>query len=474
MTEPAPQGQNVAAAQRAALEDTSRPILIRQAHLVTLDDELGDLQGDVLVRDGRIAAVGHGLAFEGALVIDGTNKVVIPGFVNSHIHLWQTVIKGCGGDYSFGDYLQNILGEAGKHYRPEDVRVSTLLGAIEQLDGGVTTVYDWAHIMNTPDHADAAIDALEASGIRAVFGHGTPGNDLARWYYQSRDGHPDDIVRIRKARLSSDDALVTLGLSMRGPDFAAEAVNAADIHLARSLGIMASMHLAVGMYGDYTPHARALGNAGLLGPDINLVHCNRLLDDEIAMALDHGCSISVTPEVEMQMGHGLPVTGRVQAAGGRVTLGTDVVSSVSADMFSQMRFAVQSQRMLANARAHEGGGMLEHLPIGARDALISATRQGAKALGLDSRIGSITPGKDADLTVLSWAHEQSSPLVNPVQAVVFHASVANVHTVMVKGRARKFDHRAVGPGPSNVSGAAEIGQRVMAAAGIAPRRADAA
>ena len=461
MTDP-----NTLAAQTAALLDPTRPILIRQAHLITMDDGLGDLWGDILVKDGKIAAVGRDLACEGAVVIDGADKVVIPGFVNSHIHLWQTVIKGCAGDFSFGDYLQYILGAAGKFYRPEDVYVATLLGAIEQIDAGVTTVYDWSHILNTPEHADSAIDGLQHSGIRAVFGHGTPGDDVARWYYQSRERHPEDIVRIRKNRLSSNDALVTLGLSMRGPDFATEEVNRADIKLARSLGIMASMHLAVGMYGDYTPHARALAQAGLLGPDINLTHCNRLLDDEIAMALDHGASISVTPEVEMQMGHGLPVTGRVQAAGGRITLGTDVVCSVSADMFSQMRFAVQSQRMLANATAHEGGGMLEHLPIGARDALISATLQGAKALGLDSRIGSITPGKEADLTILSWAHERSSPLVNPVQAVVFHASVANVHTVMVAGRVRKFDHRAVDAAPTCLGRAAEMGRRVIAAAGI--------
>ena len=463
MTDQVTQDPNASAAQKAALLDPNRPILIRQAHLITLDDRLGDLQGDVLVKDGKIAAVGRDLACEDATVIDGADKVVIPGFVNSHIHLWQTIIKGCAGDYSFGDYLKYVLGEAGKHYQPEDVRVSTLLGALEQLDAGVTTLYDWAHIMNTPDHADAAIDALEASGVRAVFGHGTPGDDIGRWWYQSRERHPDDIVRLRKTRLASDDALVTLGLSMRGPDFAVEDVNTADIQLARSLGIMASMH----MNGDYAPHARAMAEAGLFGPDINLTHCNRLRVDDIAHAIDLGASITVTPEVEMQMGHGLPVTGKVQAAGGRATLGTDVVSSVSADMFSQMRFAVQAQRMLANAAAHEGGGgMLERLPINARDVLISATLQGAKALGLDKRIGSITPGKDADLTVLSWAHEQSSPLVNPVQAVVFHASVANVHTVMVRGQVRKFDHRTVASHPAAVAKAAEMGRRVMTAAGI--------
>jgi 5-methylthioadenosine/S-adenosylhomocysteine deaminase len=448
------------------LLDPSRPILIRGARLITLDDAIGDLVGDVLVRDGKIAEVGWELACEGAAVIDGADKVVIPGFVNSHIHLWQTTIKGCGGDYAFGDYLQYILGEAGKHYRPEDVYVATLLGAIEQLEAGVTTVYDWAHILNTPEHADAAIDALQAAGIRAVFGHGTPGDDVARWYYQSRETHPQDIVRLRRTRLASDDALVTLGLSMRGPDFAVEEVNRADIELARSLGIMASMHLAVGVYGDYVPHARRLAEAGLLGSDINLTHCNRLLDDEIAVAVELGSSVSVTPEVEMQMGHGVPVTGRVQAAGGRVALGTDVVSSVSADMFSQMRFAIQAQRLLANADAHAAGGMLERLPISAREILVSATLQGARALRLDHRIGSITPGKDADLTILSWEHELAPPLANPAQAAVFHSSVANVHTVMVAGRVRKFAHASVAPQPAGVRRAAEMGRRLMTASGI--------
>ena len=168
----------------------------------------------------------------------------------------------------------------------------------------------------------------------------------------------------------------------------------------------------------------------------------------------------------MQMGHGIPATGKVHAAGGRVALGTDVVCSVSADMFSQMRFAVQTQRMLANAAAHEGGGMLERVPLGAREALTFATIEGARALRLDSRVGAITPGKDADLTVLSWSHERSSPFVNPVQAVVFHSSVANVHTVIVAGQVRKYAHRSVATTPPLVDRAAETGRRIMRAAGV--------
>ncbi|MDB6089684.1 MAG: S-adenosylhomocysteine deaminase [Gammaproteobacteria bacterium] len=455
-------------AQGAGLLDRGRPILIRNAHLITMDERVGDLLGDILVKDGKIAAVGRDLSCEGAAVIDGTDRVVIPGFVNSHIHLWQTVIKGCAGDWSFGEYLQYILGAAGKHYGPEDVRVATLLGALEQIDAGVTTVYDWSHILNTPDHADGAIDALEQSGIRAVFGHGTPGDDIARWWYQSREPHPQDIVRIRRTRLASDEALVTLGLSLRGPDYAVPEINRADIELARSLGIMSSMHLAAGVFGEYMPHCRAMGEAGLLGPDVNLTHCNRLTDDEIAMAVDMGASISVTPEVEMQMGHGLPVTGRVKAAGGRVTLGTDVVSSVSADMFSQMRFAVQAQRMLENSKSHALGCMLERLPLSARDVLNYATLQGAKALGLASRIGSITPAKDADLTILSWPSHHSSPLADPVQAVVFHASLANVDTVMIAGRVQKFRHRLLRSELTERHQATQIGRRIMTAAGFQP------
>ncbi|CAB3793911.1 amidohydrolase family protein [Pararobbsia alpina] len=440
-----------------------RPILIRQAHIVSMDDSIGDLTGDVLVKDGKIVEVAPSIEAGQATVIDGRHKVLIPGFVNTHIHLWQTVMKGCAGDWTFNDYLQHALGSAGKQFTAQDVYLSTFLGALEQMEAGVTTVFDWAHILNTPEHTDRAIDGLQDSGIRAVFGHGTPGDDVGKWYYQSTTPHLDDVVRIRKSRLSSDDDLVTLGLSMRGPDFATAEVTRADIELARSLGIMSSMHVAVGMYGDYTANVRALGKAGLLGPDINLTHGNRLADDEIAMAVDAGVSISVTPEVEMQMGHGLPITGRVLGAGGNIVLGTDVVSSVSADMFSQMRFAVQLERGLANSRLHEEGRMPERFTLNARDVLRSATIHGARALGLANRTGSVTPGKEADLTLLGWDQAHVQPRVDPVQAVVFHGSVTNVHTVMVRGQVQKFEYQSLNRPEQTLRDAEAAGARILEA-----------
>lgn len=449
--------------EAAAPFEPGRAILIRQAHIVSMDDSVGDLIGDVLVKDGKIIEVGRSIEAPHAAVIDGQHKVLIPGFVNTHLHLWQTIMKGCAGDWTFNDYLQHALGAAGKQFAPEDVYLSTFLGALEQMEAGVTTVFDWAHILNTPDHTDRAIDGLQDSGIRAVFGHGTPGDDVGKWYYQSTTPHLDDVVRIRKSRLASDDDLVTLGLSMRGPDFATPEVTRADIELARSLGIMSSMHVAVGMYGEYVPHIRALGKAGLLGPDINLTHGNRLADDEIAMAVDAGVSITVTPEVEMQMGHGLPITGRVRAAGGNIVLGTDVVSSVSADMFSQMRFAVQLERALANSRLHEEGMMPERFTMNARDVLRSATIHGARALGLAARTGSITPGKEADLTLLGWDHAHFKPRLDPVQAVVFHGSVANVHTVMVKGQVQKYRYQSLKRPERALREAEEAGARILKA-----------
>jgi 5-methylthioadenosine/S-adenosylhomocysteine deaminase len=440
-----------------------RPILIRDAHIVSMDDAIGELTGDVLVKDGKIVEVAPSIEAGQAVVIDGRHKVLIPGFVNTHIHLWQTVMKGCAGDWTFNDYLQHALGAAGKQFTAQDVYLSTFLGALEQMEAGVTTVFDWAHILNTPDHTDRAIDGLQDAGIRAVFGHGTPGDDVSKWYYQSTSPHLDDVVRIRKNRLTSDDDLVTLGLSIRGPDFATPEVTRADIELARSLGIMASMHVAVGVYGDYVANVRALGKAGLLGPDINLTHGNRLEDDEIAMAVDAGASFSVTPEVEMQMGHGLPITGRVLGAGGNIVLGTDVVSSVSADMFSQMRFAVQLERGLANSRLHQEGRMPERFTLNARDVLRSATIHGARALGLAHRTGSITPGKDADLTLLAWDQAHFQPRVDPVQAVVFHGSVANVHTVMVRGQVQKFRYQSFKRPTQTLREAEAAGARILEA-----------
>ncbi|SDI50361.1 Cytosine/adenosine deaminase [Paraburkholderia steynii] len=429
-----------------------------------MDPSIRDLVGDVLISGGKIVDVQSCIEAPDAVVIDARHKVLIPGLVNAHIHLWQTVLKGCGGNWTFSDYL-HVLDKAGKNFTPDDVYLSTLTGAREQLESGVTTVFDWANILNTPDHADRVIDALNDSGIRAVLGHGTPGADFCTWRESTRLRHHDDVARVRRQRLSSNDTLVTLGLAVRGPDFATLEATRADIRLARSLDIMSSMHVAFGTCGGYVPNVRRLGEAGLLGPDINLTHGNRLGNDEIRMAVDLGTSITVTPETEMQMGHGFPVTGRIIDAGGNVTLGSDLGCSCSADMFSQMRFAVQFERAMANSHAQLEGRMPDTIALTARDVLRSATLQGARALGLAQRTGSITPGKDADLTLLSWEHSHLAPR-DPVQAVVFHANASNVHTVMVKGELRKYCYQLLSPSEHKAFDARAASKRIVDAVAL--------
>ena len=196
--------------------------LIRNGSLLTLDPKLGDLPvGDVLIENGRIREIGGGMATpEGADIIDAQGMIVVPGLVNAHQHTWQTGIRGIAGDWTLFDYGKNMHAGLATRYAPEDVYIANLVGALNQLNGGVTTLFDWCHNNPTPEHSDRAIDALAESGIRAVFGHGTPKPRLGKGGVPTEDYfHPEDEVkRLRHGRLASSDALVTMALCIRGPD----------------------------------------------------------------------------------------------------------------------------------------------------------------------------------------------------------------------------------------------------------------
>ena len=289
----------------------------------------------------------------------------------------------------------------------DDVYVSTLLGALEQIDAGVTTLYDWSHIMNTPDHAERAIDGLSGLGnSRRVRSRHAGRRCGALVLPEPPAAHPQDIVRLRRTRLASDDALVTLGMSIRGPRLrrrCGEPGRYRTCPLARDHGQHASRGGNVWRIRRSWPRPGAGGASRSRHQPDPLQSTEGRRDREgRGLRLEH----TVTPENADGSRASQP-PGKSTRRAGESALGTDVVCSVSADMFSQMRFAVQTQRMLANAAAHEGGGMLRAIAGSSRDALTFATIEGARALRLDSRIGSITPGKDADVTVLSWSHERS-------------------------------------------------------------------
>jgi 5-methylthioadenosine/S-adenosylhomocysteine deaminase len=399
-----------------------------------MDPTLGLIDaGDLLIDDDKIIAVGRNIGSWAVREIDGRGLIAMPGFINGHIHLWQTALRGIAADWTLDHYFGVLIGKVVKLYTPQDAYVGNLVGALDQINSGVTTLFDWCHIVNTPEHADAAVDALQEAGIRAVFAYGTP-----MTLFGTKEPHPVDARRMRRERLSSGDALVTMAMAIRGTDFAPGTAES-DIRFARELGLPASFHVACAKHGPRPQYLQNLAEQRLLGPDINLVHANFLTPDEFRVAANNGTSVSITPEVEMQMGLGLPPTGPAFAARVNLNIGTDIVTAVSTDMFTQMRFLLQTQRALVNETFHKQEAMPDRLTITARQVLELATIKSAQCIGLDRRIGSLSPGKQADVVLLRKTDINMRTVADPITAIVLHAGVGNVDTVIVNGNIVKQD-----------------------------------
>ncbi|AEH35835.1 amidohydrolase family protein [Halopiger xanaduensis] len=440
-------------------------LLVTNGTIVTVDPDLGILESaDLLVEDGRIERIDSNIDAPGAATIDAGDAIVAPGFVNAHLHTWQAGVRGIAGDWSFMEYLETMLGEISSHYEPEDAYLGNLFGALEQLNAGATTILDWFHIANSPEHTDRAIDGLEDAGVRAVFAHGPPGDDSATWWEESTETHPDDIRRLHRERFPANDGLLTLAMGIRGPDYSTDEVVARDIELARELGIPASMHIgSLGPGGVET-----LEELGLLGDDLNYVHANRLTEREFELIGDSGGSVSITPEVEMQMGMGMPALRQTLDAGAIPSLGVDIVSNVSGDMFTQTRFALQTQRALDNQPTVEAGEQVSDLSLTARQALEFATIEGARALGLEDQVGSLTPGKRADVVLFETDDLNTTPAHDPVETIVFQSGIENVDTVLVDGDLVKYDGDLINPAAERRRHRlVESGRRILEESGVA-------
>ena len=403
-------------------------IRVKGATIVSMDPKLGIIEsGDLLIDNGKIVAVGRNLGSWAVIEIDGRGMIAMPGLNNGHLHLWQTALRGIAADWTLDHYFSVLIGKVVGLYTPEDVYIGNLVGALDQINSGVTTLFDWCHIVNSPAHADAAVDALQDARVRAVFAYGTPMK-----LFGTKEPHPADAKRMRAERLASNDALVTMALAIRGTDFAPGTAEA-DIRFARELGLIASFHVACAKHGPRPQSMQSLAEQNLLGEDVNLVHANFLTDDEFRAIANAGASVSITPEVEMQMGLGLPPTGAALAARTRLNIGTDVVTGVSTDMFTQMRFLLQTHRALTNDRFHKREAMPDKLAITVRDVLELATIKSAQCMGLDHKIGSLVPGKEADVVLLRKTDINMRAAPDPIAAIVLHAGVANVDTVIVGG-----------------------------------------
>ncbi|MEU0948654.1 amidohydrolase family protein [Streptomyces canus] len=409
--------------------------LIQGGTIYSVDPDIGELlRGDVLVENDTIVAVGEHIPATEARIIDASGQIVLPGLIDTHRHLWQAALRQIAADWTLTQYIDHMLLELGPRFTPHDVYVAELLGAIEAIDAGVTTVMDWAHIMRSPDHADEAVRGLRESGIRAVFGYGNPGGPPAEWYAR-------DVRRVADRYFSSDSGLVTFALASMGPEFGAVEDTVTDLELARELGIRASMHVGVGALGNRRSITE-LHRRGLLGPDLIYVHCNTCNDAELRLIAESGGHASISPRVEMQMGHGYPATGRLRAAGVAPSLSIDVVSGVGGSVFAEMRGTLEAERGWQHHAALSRGETLPELTITTKDVVRMATIEGARTLGLESKVGSLTPGKQADIILLNTERPNLSP-VNSVSAAITLADNENVDTVFIAGRMVKRGGRIV-------------------------------
>jgi 5-methylthioadenosine/S-adenosylhomocysteine deaminase len=417
---------------------------------------------DVFIEDGVIRAIAVGLEASDAEIVDAKGMLVAPGFVDTHRHLWQTSIRGVAADWSLVEYIRFIRLGYATAYRPEDVWISNYAGSLEALDAGITTICDFCHIVRTPDHADAAIEAMDSAGIRGQLYYGFYDVPSEPRYFLDHEARIDDAKAFfaRHFGKRSVGAQVSMGVALTEFGLVAIDRTAAEIAVARDLDAPMTMHMGTLSTPDGVSRLR---RANLLGPRMLHVHCNASTDDELRMIGDSGGTISITPETELQMGMGYPITNRALSLGLKPTLGIDIVSDYSGDMFSQMRIALQTARAIDNQRTLDTGRMPATIDLTVADAYRFATSNGADAIGLGREIGSLEPGKRADILLIRQDGIHNAPRApDPIASIVLQARPSDIDSVFVSGVARKRGSRLVGVDLPAVIGRAQASADYLA------------
>ena len=418
--------------------------LIRNATIITMDAQ-GDLpKGDILVTGETLTEIAPNVHADGANVVDATGFIIIPGLINAHMHTWQTALRGLAANWTLLEYFQKMHAGLATVFTPEDLHIATLMGALNQLNCGTTLLADWCHNNPTPAHNDAAIDALLESGIRAAFFHGTAKPDpkpgqTPFWEVP----HPRREVE-RLLKIHQGNPLLSVQAAVLGPHYSTLDVALHDFAMAKDLGLIASMHQGGGP--ARTPDGwEKLEAAGLLGEHINIVHGHALSDDQLKRFCGLGMSFSAAAESEMSQGHGHPITGRLRALGKAPSLGVDLESVMGGDMLAQARIALGQQRSLDNFAYRELHGSIPPTStVTTREALSWVTVEGARMLKQSHRIGSLAPGKQADLVMIRATDLNMQPVHDAVNSVVMQTSLANIDSVMVAGQWKKRHGQLVG------------------------------
>jgi 5-methylthioadenosine/S-adenosylhomocysteine deaminase len=412
-----------------------RPVVFRNATVLTIDPSLGMIEGgDVLVVANRIATVGRQLVVpDGTVEIDATDGILMPGMVDTHRHMWQTALRGYGADWTLTNYFQFYYLNWGKIFRPEDIYSGNLLSAIEAIDAGVTTTVDWSHGLQTVEYADAAVDALEATPGRFVLAYG---NLLGAPWQWTKAPEFTDFIR-RRIDGHGDRLRMQLAFDVTGdPAFPEKGA----FEAARELNLSVTTH--AGVWGATNDNGiRLMHEHGFMTPSTIYVHAATLSDDSYQRIAATGGHTSISTESEDSAGQGYSPTWMLRRYNIPVSLSMDTSVWWSADLFSAMRATLNADRAYEHLEAHKRNETVTLSHLRAEQVVNWATLSGAQALGMDSLIGSITPGKQADLVLIK--NDESPvmfPLLHPYGHVVFQTGRGDVHTVMVDGNVVKYDH----------------------------------
>jgi len=423
--------------------------LIKDACVITMDPELGTLErADILIEGERIHAVAPDIAAEDCEVIDATNMIAIPGIVDTHRHVFTASLRGIGADYTTFDYAAKIMIGMDPHIRAEDVYIGTYAGDLEALESGVTTVVDHADCINSPQHANEIIRAHEESRIRAIFCYGMAGHakiepgkipDLME-LITAPEWHFEDARRVRETLLPSDNGRIRFGIAMTELEGFPIDLSRREIEFGRELGAyLIGCNAGLGPLSNAGTYVVELSDAGLLGPDILIIHGPSLTDEEIDRIAKADAAIAAAPENELQAGLGYPVTFRAKARGARVSLGIDTVMGYRGDLFIQMRFALQAERLRRCEELAREGLAPRSNKVTAKEVLELATLGGARAVRMDAEVGSLTPGKQADVVLIRTDRLGLRPVIDPVNTVVSQANAADVDSVFLAGEPMKRD-----------------------------------
>jgi cytosine/adenosine deaminase-related metal-dependent hydrolase len=421
------QGSRLGSADRVPGQLPRRgEFLVRNAYIVTMDPKLGDIpNGDIHVRNGALVAVGTQLSAPGADEIDGRNRIALPGFIDTHFHLWGSFARGIVADGDF-DYFP-VMSRLGPVMTPEDAYNSAKLGIAEAVNSGITTIHDWSHNIINGAYADADLRALRDVGIRARFSYGYSRN-LQQKPKETADFN--DIARVKREWFGpSNDGLLTMGFASRGAGDTPPEVYRKEWEFARSQGLPITQHAGRSL-GEIKRFRRIemLYKDKLLGPDVQLIHTYNASPQERGMIADTKTHVSIAPFTASRLASGLPYLGDLLKRGVQCSLSVDTTTvGGNADMFCIMRLMLQLNHLRS----------MDVLEVQPRRILELATLDGAKDLGIADRVGSLTPGKRADLILVRTNDLNVAPFINPSLLLVQQAQPQNVDTVVIDGRILK-------------------------------------